>query len=135
MGATAGTAGYFIGGFGGALPQGRIGGAGLSSRFARTLQGKGDYPGIDRFKDIVLKKGKLIYAASRPGQFLYDGQRHPAGRRQRQALSIEDYRLHRTGSGRCVRNMRAYEVVEDTPRHLVLHSKTRGMELVGFRRS
>ena len=66
-GASAGTAGYFIGGFGGVLRKAGSEALASPSRFARSLQGKGDYPGIDRFRDIVLKKGKLIYAGF-PGQ-------------------------------------------------------------------
>src|SRR6185295_17900563 len=67
MGARAGDAGYLIGGFGGALRRAGSEVLASPSRYARTLQGKGDYPGIDRFKDIILKKGKLIYAGF-PGQ-------------------------------------------------------------------
>ena len=95
--------------------QGRIGGAGLPSRFARTLQGKGDYPGIDRFKDIVLKKGKLIYAGF-PARAISIRRPTPSGgpatapARLNRGLQIAPHR---------VRPMRtqyaAYEVVEDTP--------------------
>ena len=31
------------------------------SDFARSLQGSGSYPGVDRYRDISLKKGTIIY--------------------------------------------------------------------------
>src|SRR5690606_3423980 len=31
------------------------------SEFARSLQGTKDYPGVDDFKDVMLKKGTVIY--------------------------------------------------------------------------
>ncbi|MCU8488010.1 hypothetical protein M2G38_22155, partial [Vibrio vulnificus] len=37
------------------------------SEFARSLQGAGDYPGKDSYRDIILKKGKIIYGGT-PGQ-------------------------------------------------------------------
>lgn len=37
------------------------------SEFARSWQGSGDYPGIDKYRDITIKKGKIIYGGA-PGQ-------------------------------------------------------------------
>jgi hypothetical protein len=37
---------------------------------ARSLQGTRKYPGVDRFKDIVLKKGTILYAGF-PGQGMF----------------------------------------------------------------
>jgi len=37
------------------------------SAFARSQQGSGAYPGVDKFKDITLKKGKIVYGGA-PGQ-------------------------------------------------------------------
>jgi len=37
------------------------------SQFARSLQGSGNYPGVDVFRDITLKKGTIIYGGY-PGQ-------------------------------------------------------------------
>jgi hypothetical protein len=67
-GSRYGNVGYLLGGFGGVV---RKGGAELASagasRFARSLQGTPKYPGVDRFKDITLKKGTLLYSGF-PGQ-------------------------------------------------------------------
>jgi RHS repeat-associated protein len=115
MGASAGTAGYFIGGFGGALRRAGAEALASPSRFARTLQGKGDYPGIDRFKDIVLKKGKLIYAGF-PGQGSFYTTASAIRRAGDSAgalnrgLQIAPHRI------RPIRmRYAAYEVLEDTP--------------------
>jgi len=37
------------------------------SEYARSLQGSGNYPGKDVYRDITLKKGKIIYGGT-PGQ-------------------------------------------------------------------
>jgi RHS repeat-associated protein len=37
------------------------------SDFARSLQGSGSYTGVDRFRDITLQKGKIIFGGA-PGQ-------------------------------------------------------------------
>ena len=115
MGARAGDAGYLIGGFGGALRRAGSEALASPSRIARTLQGKGDYPGIDRFKDIMLKKGKLIYAGF-PGQGSFYTTASAIRRAGDSAgalnrgLQIAPHRI---------RPMRmryaAYEVIEDTP--------------------
>ncbi len=67
-GSVAGNVGYLLGGMAGAV---RKGGAELISRgpssIARSYQGTPKYPGIDRFRDITLKKGTIIYSGY-PGQ-------------------------------------------------------------------
>lgn len=40
---------------------------GSPSAFARSWQGSGNYPGVDIYKDITLKKGKVIFGGA-PGQ-------------------------------------------------------------------
>ncbi|MDE9542946.1 hypothetical protein [Xenorhabdus bovienii] len=37
------------------------------SEFARSWQGQGEYPGVDRFKDITVKKDTILMAGA-PGQ-------------------------------------------------------------------
>jgi len=115
-GATAGNIGYFLGGAAGMLRKGGSELVGMSpSQFARAMQGTRKYPGIDRYKDITLKKGTILYSGF-PGQtpfyttasalrrsgnsaeMLFKGlqtQRHP----------VKGYRTH----------MAAYEVMADTP--------------------
>ncbi len=67
-GAQYGNVGYFLGGAAGVI---RKSGSELSTRsvsaFARSMQGTPKYPGIDRFKDIILKKGTISIAGF-PGQ-------------------------------------------------------------------
>ena len=67
-GTLAGNAGYL---FGGAAGMVRRAGSDLLKRgpsvFARSLQGTPKYPGIDRFRDITLKKGTILYGGF-PGQ-------------------------------------------------------------------
>ncbi len=67
-GAGYGDVGYLLGGAAGII---RKGGsqmvAGAPSQIARSFQGNPRYPGIDRFKDITLKKGTILYSGF-PGQ-------------------------------------------------------------------
>lgn len=67
-GAAFGEVGSLFGGFAGVI---RKGGGELLKRgpsaFARSLQGTRDYPGIDRFRDIVLKKSTYLVGGV-PGQ-------------------------------------------------------------------
>ncbi|MEX0733036.1 MAG: RHS repeat-associated core domain-containing protein [Steroidobacteraceae bacterium] len=67
-GANLGNVGYLVGGFGGIIRKGGSEVVGSApSAIARSFQGNKKYPGIDRFKDITLKKGTIIYAGF-PGQ-------------------------------------------------------------------
>ncbi len=68
IGASAGIAAYFAGGLSGLV---RKSGEEVATRapsvIARSFQGSPKYPMIDRFKDITLKKGTIIYSGF-PGQ-------------------------------------------------------------------
>lgn len=64
-GATHGAFGYLLGGFAGVTRAAAS--AVFPSGLARGLQGSGNYPGVDAFRDIVLKKGTVIYGGH-PGQ-------------------------------------------------------------------
>jgi hypothetical protein len=66
-GAVAGDVGILLGGISGAIRKGAASLSTSPSVFARSLQGNKNYPGIDRFKDITLKKGTIVYAGF-PGQ-------------------------------------------------------------------
>ncbi len=77
IGSQYGNAGYFIGGAAGVI---RKGGAELvgggASQFARSLQGSSKYPGVDRFKDITLKKGTIdLRGLPGSGLLLHDAKR------------------------------------------------------------
>ena len=114
-GAQFGNVGYFLGGAAGVI---RKGGSELAARapsaIARSFQGTRKYPGIDRFKDITLKKGTLVYAGF-PGQGAFYTT---AGAMRRSVASAStlwdrlqiaehDFRPQRS-------RMAAYEVIEDT---------------------
>jgi hypothetical protein len=115
-GSLAGNVGYLAGGAAGVL---RKGGAGLASTgtssLARSYQGRGQYPGIDRFRDITLKKGTLLYAGY-PGQSAFYTTAS-AMRRAGNSASVLFAGLqvapHAT-KGMRVRAA-AYEVMDDTP--------------------
>jgi hypothetical protein len=115
-GAVAGNVGYLLGGVAGAV---RRGGTELLSRgpstIARSYQGTPKYPGIDRFKDITLKKGTIIYSG-------YPGQ--SAFYTTASALRKAGYGATRLFDGLQVvahesKGMRkraaAFEVIDDTP--------------------
>jgi hypothetical protein len=114
-GSNFGNAGYLLGGFAGVI---RKGGAeiasGGTSQFARSLQGGSKYPGIDRFKDITLKKGTVIFAGY-PGQGFFYTTRSAL---RRAANSASDFSRglqlakHETKPMRT--RVAAYEVLEDT---------------------
>jgi uncharacterized Zn-binding protein involved in type VI secretion len=85
------------------------------SELARSWQGKGDYPGIDRYRDITLKKGAIIYAGD-PGQGSYYTTRSAlarlGGSQQTlfQGLQVKPHDVYGYRP-----NVRAYEVTADTP--------------------
>jgi RHS repeat-associated protein len=67
-GAVAGDVGYFLGGAAGMIRRaGSEAARRGASAIARSFQGTPKYPGIDRFKDITLKKGTILYSGF-PGQ-------------------------------------------------------------------
>jgi RHS repeat-associated protein len=114
-GATAGNVGYLLGGMAGIVRKGGSEILKSPSDFARSLQGNRDYPGIDRFKDITLKKGTIIYGGF-PGQGFFYTTRSAI---RRVGDSIVNFNRglqiapHRTKPPRS--RYAAYEVLSDTP--------------------
>jgi RHS repeat-associated protein len=114
-GARIGDVGYLVGGAAGIARQA---GTELVSRapsaFARSLQGTSKYPYVDRFKDITLKKGTVVFSGS-PGQSAFytttSALRRSGGSAERLFKGLQ-VRRHHTGYRSRVA---AYEVVEDTP--------------------
>ncbi len=111
-----GNAGYFVGGAAGII---RKGGSqiasGASSQIARSFQGNPKYPGIDRFKDITLKQGTIVYSGF-PGQTAFYTT---ASALRRSGNSAEvlfrglQLRKHERLGFRT--RVAAYEVMADTP--------------------
>jgi len=115
-GAMTGNVGYLLGGAAGVVrrhgPESVAQGV---STVARSFQGHGKYPGIDRFRNIELKKGKIIYAAF-PGQGNFYTTASAIRRvgDNAQALSTGlQIAPHRFLPPRS--RYAAYEVAEDTP--------------------
>lgn len=115
-GATVGNVGYLLGGAAGII---RRGGADLiaagPSRIARALQGTPKYPGIDRFRDILLRKGTVIYGGH-PGQSAFYTTASALRRSGNSASALFDglqVLRHRNLGYRT--RFAAYEVLEDTP--------------------
>jgi hypothetical protein len=111
-----GTAAYLAGGIAGIV---RKGGAEAVTRgpsvVARSFQGSRKYPMVDRFRDITLKKGTIIYSGF-PGQSAFYTTANALRRSGASASTLwkglqvakhEEYAM-RT-------RMAAYEVIEDTP--------------------
>jgi RHS repeat-associated protein len=115
-GATLGTVGYLAGGFAGMLRKGSSELIGTApSQIARSFQGYGKYPGIDRFKDITLKKGTVLYSGF-PGQSAF--YTTPSAMRRSNASASYLYdglQLARSVNYPMRTRMAAYEVLEDTP--------------------
>jgi hypothetical protein len=114
-GALAGNAGYL---FGGAAGMVRRAGPDLLKRgpsvFARSLQGTPKYPGIDRFKDVILKKGTLLYAGY-PGQGAFYTTASAMRRAGGSASELWDGLQIATHDFRPARSqMAVYEVTENT---------------------
>jgi hypothetical protein len=115
-GSVAGNVGYLTGGAAGII---RNIGNGLVARgpseIARSLQGTTKYPHIDRFRNITLKKGSLIYAGY-PGQGMFYTTASAMRRSGASAtalwrglqVAVHHRHLPRT-------RMAAFEVIEDTP--------------------
>jgi RHS repeat-associated protein len=115
-GATLGNVGYFLGGAAGIVRRGAgevI--AASPSRIARTLQGSTKYPGIDRFRDIMLKRGTILYGAF-PGQSAFYTTASALRRSGSSADALFDG-LQVAISGKYARrtSVAAYELIEDTP--------------------
>jgi len=114
-GSLAGNVGYLLGG---AVGMVRKAGSNLISRgpsaFARSLQGTAKYPGIDRFRDITLKKGTLLYGGF-PGQTAFyttSSALRRAGESADRLFGGLQVRKHAIFGYRT--RVAAYEVTEDT---------------------
>ncbi|HEX9706103.1 MAG TPA: RHS repeat-associated core domain-containing protein [Steroidobacteraceae bacterium] len=120
-GSQYGNVGYLVGGAAGII---RKGGSqiasGASSQIARSFQSNPKYPGVDRFKDITLKKGTIIYSGF-PGQTAFYTT---ASALRRSGNSAEilfrglQLRKHERLGFRT--RVAAYEVMADTPAALGL---------------
>ena len=114
-GAMAGNVGFVIGGMAGVIRKGGAEVLKSPSAFARSRQGNTDYPGIDRFKDITLKKGTIIYGGF-PGQGHFYTTRSAIRRIGESSVAFNrglQIAPHRTRPFRT--RYAAYEVLEDTP--------------------
>ncbi len=114
-GATFGEVGNFVGGFAGVIRKG--GGYFFkqgSSAYARSLQGFGDYPGVDDFRDIVLKKGTFIIGGY-PGQspfYTTVSTLRRAGHSARELFGRLQAKVSKNHGPRT--RVAVYEVMEDT---------------------
>ena len=95
----------------------------IASDFARSLQGSGSYPRIDRFRDITLKKGTTIFGGA-PGQSNFyttaSGVRRANGSSSSlfQGLQVGKAPPHIPShpiTGRYRPGVTAYEVTQDLP--------------------
>lgn len=92
----------------------KVGGRINPSDFARSLQGGTRYPGVDRFRDITLKKGKIVYGGA-PGQSNFyttpSAIRKAGGSRTSlfEGLQVKPHRKYGYRPG-----VTAYRVTEDT---------------------
>jgi hypothetical protein len=110
-----GKVGYFLGG---AIGVFRKAGSEVATRgasaIARSFQGTPKYPGVDRFKDIILKKGTLVYAGF-PGQgafYTTAGAMRRVGASASKMFDGLQVAAHESKSHRT--RAAAYEVIEDT---------------------
>lgn len=115
-GATLGNVGYFLGGAAGVVRAAGPGIAGSSaSRLARSLQGTPKYPGTDRFRDVTLRKGTVIFGGY-PGQTAFYTT---AGAMRRSGGSAgflyDGLQLARSGKHPMRSVMAMYEAIDDTP--------------------
>jgi len=132
-GAAAGTTAYLAAGLAGVIRGVAAQGVARSpSVVARSFQGKGKYPNIDRFKDITLKKGTIIYSGF-PGQGAFYTTSSALRRSGRSASRLWE-RLqiapHDTYPPRS--RIAAYEVLEDTQAAFGLALANRGIGPGGF---
>lgn len=115
-GSAAGNVGYFVGGAAGVVRRGagELSSSGASA-IARSFQGQGRYPGVDRFKNITLKKGTIVYAGY-PGQSAFyttAGAMRRAGHSSTALFRGLQVAAHETKGPRV--RAAAFEVMEDTP--------------------
>jgi hypothetical protein len=115
-GATLGNVGYFLGGVAGVV---RSGGAriaeGSASAFARSLQGTTKYPGVDRFRDITLRKGTIVFR-SHPGAGAFYTTASAMRRSGHSARSLfQGLQAKASDTRGYWTRVAAYEVTEDIP--------------------
>ena len=129
LGSGLGNIGYLAGGAAGIIRKGgsELLGSGVST-LARSFQGHGRYPGIDRFRDITLKKGTILYAGY-PGQsafFTTASAMRRAGHSSTALFGGLQVAVHETKGPRV--RAAAFEVMEDTPAAfaLALANQTHG---------
>ena len=92
------------------------------SNIARGWQGKGNYPGVDVFKDITLKKGTIIYGGV-PGQTEFYTTASALKRSGGSAESLfkglqvaaSDPKYFHSVTGLYRSGVTAYEVLDDVP--------------------
>jgi len=93
------------------------------SAFARSQQGSGAYPGVDRFRDITLKKGTTIFGGA-PGQSNFYTTASGVGRANGsssslfQGLQVGKAPAHIPAhpiTGKYRPGVTAYEVTQDLP--------------------
>jgi hypothetical protein len=111
-----GSVGYLVGGAAGIM---RRGGSELAahgpSAIARSFQGSVKYPQVDRYKDIVLKKGTLIYGGF-PGQGAFYTTARAMRRSRASASRLWDGLQVATHASFPPRSrMAVFEVMDDTP--------------------
>ncbi|HRH40529.1 MAG TPA: pre-toxin TG domain-containing protein [Pyrinomonadaceae bacterium] len=85
-----------------------------ASSFARSLQGKGLYLGVDRFRDIVLKKGTIIYAGAPGVGNFFTTKRSIFKSNGIASVLFEGLQVSKR-NGLYRPNVIAFEVIEDTP--------------------
>ena len=127
VGALTGNVGYLLGGAAGVIrKQAPETVAQGMSAVARSYQGHGKYPGIDRFRDIALKKGTILYAGY-PGQSAFyttAGAMRRAGHSSSSLFGGLQVAAHESKGPRV--RAAAYEVLEDTPAAFALALANQG---------
>jgi hypothetical protein len=114
LGAAHGSAGYLLGGMAGAART-TAASATSPSSVARSLQGSGNYPGLDAFRDIVLKKGTIIYGGY-PGQSAFYTTASGLRRSGASASTLfQGLQVARHPVRGYRPQVAAYEVLEDVP--------------------
>jgi RHS repeat-associated protein len=114
-GAQIGDVGYLVGGAAGVV---RKAGTELVARtpsaYARSMQGTDRFPGVDKFKDITLKKGTVIYGGI-PGQSAFYTTSSAMRRAGYSASALASGLQTGAHPTRGIRTrFAAYEVVDDT---------------------
>jgi RHS repeat-associated protein len=115
-GATLGNVGYFLGGVAGIVRGGgtRIA-EGSASAFARSLQGTTRYPGVDRFRDITLRKGTVVFR-SHPGEGAFYTTASAMRRSGHSARSLfQGLQAKASDTRGYWTRIAAYEVIDDVP--------------------